>query len=67
EIYGLDHDPKRFEQTWLRTKTDIDGLYLTGQDIMTCGVVGAMIGGLMTAINIGGVKALPLAKKMFVG
>lgn len=34
---------------------------------MTCGVVGAMIGGLMTAINIGGVKALPLAKKMFVG
>ncbi len=67
EIYGLDHDPKRFEQTWLRPKTDIDGLYLTGQDIMTCGVVGAMIGGLMTAINIGGVKALPLAKKMFVG
>jgi phytoene dehydrogenase-like protein len=67
EIYGLDHDPKRFEQTWLRPKTDIDGLYLTGQDVLTCGVVGAMIGGLMTAINIGGVKALPLAKKMFVG
>ena len=67
EIYGLDHDPKRFEQTWLRPKTDIEGLYLTGQDILTCGVVGAMIGGAMTAINIGGVKALPLAKKIFVG
>ncbi|MDO9178891.1 MAG: NAD(P)/FAD-dependent oxidoreductase [Agitococcus sp.] len=67
EIYGLDHDPKRFEQTWLRPKTDIDGLYLTGQDIMTCGVVGAMIGGLMTAVSIGGIKALPLAKKIFVG
>lgn len=67
EIYGLDHDPKRFEQTWLRPKTDIEGLYLTGQDIMTCGVVGAMIGGLMTAVSVGGVKALPLAKKMFVG
>ncbi len=67
EIYGLDHDPQRFEQTWLRPKTTIDGLYLTGQDIMTCGVVGAMIGGLMTAVTIGGVKALPLAKKIFVG
>ncbi len=67
EIYGLDHDPKRFEQTWLRPKTDIDGLYLTGQDIMTCGVVGAMIGGLMTAVSVGGLKALPLAKKIFVG
>jgi phytoene dehydrogenase-like protein len=67
EIYGLDHDPKRFEQTWLRPKTDIEGLYLTGQDIMTCGVVGAMIGGLMTAVSIGGIKALPLAKKIFVG
>lgn len=67
EIYGLDHDPQRFEQNWLRPKTEIEGLYLTGQDIMTCGVVGAMIGGLMTAISIGGVKALPLAKKIFVG
>jgi phytoene dehydrogenase-like protein len=67
EIYGLDHDPQRFEQTWLRPKTTIDGLYLTGQDIMTCGVVGAMIGGLMTAVTVGGVKALPLAKKIFVG
>ncbi len=67
EIYGLDHDPKRFEQTWLRPKTDIDGLYLTGQDILTCGVVGAMIGGLMTAVSVAGLKALPLAKKIFVG
>lgn len=67
EIYGLDHDPQRFEQNWLRPKTEIEGLYLTGQDIMTCGVVGAMIGGLMTAVTIGGVKALPLAKKIFVG
>ena len=67
EIYGLDHDPQRFEQNWLRPKTEIEGLYLTGQDIMTCGVVGAMIGGLMTAETIGGVKALPLAKKIFVG
>ncbi len=67
EIYGLDHTPERFEQDWLKPKTRIPGLYLTGQDIMTCGVVGAMIGGLLTTIAVGGPKSLPLAKKMFVG
>lgn len=43
------------------------GLYLTGQDIMTCGVVGAMIDGLLTAVAVSGLRGLPLAKKMFVG
>ena len=67
EIYGLDHNPERFEQDWLKPKTRIPGLYLTGQDIMTCGVVGAMIGGLLTTVAVGGMRSLPLAKKMFVG
>ncbi|MBB5211301.1 phytoene desaturase family protein [Microbulbifer hydrolyticus] len=52
EIYGLDHDPDRFAQTWLRPKTRIPGLYLTGQDIMSCGVAGAMFGGLVTAQSL---------------
>ena len=67
EIYGLDHTPGRFEQDWLKPKTRIPGLYLTGQDIMTCGVAGAMIGGLLTTISVSGLKGLPLAKRMFVG
>ena len=67
EIYGLDHNPERFEQDWLKPKTRIPGLYLTGQDVMTCGVVGAMVGGLLTTVAISGLKGLPLAKKMFVG
>ena len=45
EIYGLAHDPQRFEQDWLRPKTEIPGLFLAGQDVVSCGVVGAMIGG----------------------
>jgi len=67
EIYGLNHTPDRFEQDWLKPKTRIPGLYLTGQDVMTCGVVGAMVGGLLTTIAVSGLKGLPLAKKMFVG
>jgi len=65
EIYGIDHTPERFEQDWLKPKTDIPGLWLTGQDVLTCGVVGAMVGGLLTAIQLGGLKGLQLARKMF--
>lgn len=66
EIYGLEHTPERFDQAWLRPKTEIPGLYLTGQDVLTCGVVGAMIGGLVTTLAIQGVKGAGLAKQIFV-
>ncbi|ANM30281.1 FAD-dependent oxidoreductase [Acidobacteria bacterium Mor1] len=48
EIYGLSHDPARFEQRFLRPRTPIKNLYLTGQDIVTCGVGGALLGGMVT-------------------
>lgn len=66
EIYGLDHDPSRFEQRWLKPKTDIPGLYLTGQDVITCGVAGAMIGGLATAVAVSGRRGIGLARR-FLG
>lgn len=65
EIYGLDHDPQRFEQDWLRPKTEIPGLFLAGQDVVSCGVVGAMIGGLLAAIRLGGLKGVLLARSLF--
>jgi all-trans-retinol 13,14-reductase len=58
ELYGLDHTPERFNQTWLRPKTQITGLYLTGQDALGCGVVGAMIGGLLCTLSIQGFNYL---------
>lgn len=39
-------------QEWLSVHTPITGLYLTGQDVVSCGVMGAMIGGYLTAIAI---------------
>lgn len=56
EIYGLDHTPQRFDQTWLKPKTSIKGLYLTGQDILSCGVVGAMTAGVLTAVKVLGLR-----------
>ncbi|MCX6130141.1 MAG: NAD(P)/FAD-dependent oxidoreductase [Proteobacteria bacterium] len=52
EIYGINHDPARFQQTWLRPQTSVKGLYLTGQDILTCGVGGALCAGVLTAISV---------------
>ena len=52
EIYGLSHDPNRFEQRFLKPQTPVRGLYLTGQDICTCGVGGALVSGFLTASAI---------------
>ena len=52
EIYGLEHTPHRFKQNWLRPKTPIKNLFLTGQDIATAGVGGALISGGLTSSAI---------------
>ena len=52
EIYGLEHTPHRFKQNWLRPKTPIKNLFLTGQDIATAGVGGALISGVLTSSAI---------------
>lgn len=67
ELYGIDHDPQRFAQSWLTPRTKIPGLWLTGQDIVSCGVVGAMMGGVVTAQAIGGLKLLGVLKQVMKG
>jgi len=52
EIYGLEHTPARFRERALRPKTGLKGLYLTGQDICTAGVAGALFGALLSASAI---------------
>jgi all-trans-retinol 13,14-reductase len=54
EIYGLDHSPERFRNPNLRPRTPIKNLYLTGQDIVTCGIGGALMSGLLTAAAVSG-------------
>jgi all-trans-retinol 13,14-reductase len=49
EIYGLEVSPRRFLSDTLRAKTPVPGLYLTGQDVVTPGVTGAMMGGVLAA------------------
>jgi all-trans-retinol 13,14-reductase len=51
---GVESTPTRFRQDWLRATTPIDGLYLSGQDVTTDGVVGALMGGVICASAIEG-------------
>lgn len=56
EIYGLDHDAKRFRQTWLHPVTPVKGLYLTGQDVVTAGVGGALMAGVLSTAALLGLR-----------
>jgi all-trans-retinol 13,14-reductase len=48
-VYGLEASPRRFLSTVLRAKTPVAGLYLTGQDVGSAGIAGAMMGGMLAA------------------
>jgi all-trans-retinol 13,14-reductase len=52
EIYGLEHTPERFKTKGLRPKTPVPGLWLTGQDVCTAGIAGALYGGVLCASAI---------------
>lgn len=52
ELYGIDHDPERYKQRFLQPRTPIKNFYLTGQDIVTAGVAGALFAGFLTASTI---------------
>ncbi len=49
EIYGLSATPARFALRDLGARTPIRGLYLTGQDVSTLGIAGALFGGVISA------------------
>jgi all-trans-retinol 13,14-reductase len=51
-FYGVEATPRRFLSDALRMKTPIEGLYLSGQDVASPGIPGAMWGGLLCAANI---------------
>lgn len=64
EIYGLDHDPDRFNQDWLHPKSPVKNLYMTGQDVVTAGIGGALMGGLLTTGAMVGLKEFGKVNRM---
>jgi len=50
--YGLEVSPRRFLSDSLKARTPVPGLFLTGQDVTSPGVTGAMMGGVLSAAGI---------------
>ena len=51
-FYGLDGTPERVLSDALRAKTPIDGLFISGQDVVSQGIQGALWGGLLSAASV---------------
>ena len=51
-FYGLDGTPERVLSDALRAKTPIKGLYLSGQDVVSQGIQGALWGGILSAASV---------------
>lgn len=51
ELYGIEKDFNDSMKTVISTKTKIPNLYLTGQNIVFHGILGATIGALVTCFN----------------
>ena len=51
-VYGIPGTPERFRLPWLHVATPIRSLYLTGADVASLGIMGAMMGGVATAARL---------------
>ena len=63
EAYGIAATPARFHLRCLTPHTAVRNLYLTGQDVGTLGVAGALMGGVLTASAILGRNLMSVASK----
>lgn len=66
ELYGLDHTAARLRQHWLGPRTPVKGLWMTGQDTLTCGVTGAMMSGVLTVTAmVGMLRMKPIMQQIY--
>jgi all-trans-retinol 13,14-reductase len=51
-FYGVETTPRRLLSDALAARTPVPGLFLTGQDVMSPGIAGALAGGMLGAAAI---------------
>ena len=51
-MYGLATTPERYGSSEIHARTPLTGLYLTGSDIVSPGIVGAAVGGVGAAASV---------------
>ena len=55
-MYGIALTPERLREILFQPKTPVVGLYLSGSDAATLGIVGALMGGLAAACQCSGLR-----------
>ncbi|MEO1174790.1 MAG: hypothetical protein AAFX94_22465 [Myxococcota bacterium] len=63
-IYGIEPTPERFANPWLRPRSPVKNLFFGGSDVVSVGVIGAMMGGVLGATTAEPVAALGLLRKV---
>ncbi len=51
-FYGIETTPRRLLSDALSARTPVPGLFLSGQDVATPGIAGALLGGMLGAAAI---------------
>lgn len=62
-IYGVVSTPARYQNPWLRPRTPIKNLFLSGCDMGAAGVMGAFVGGVLCAVAAEPVGAIRYLRK----
>ena len=66
-IYGIEPTPERYQTLNLRPRTPVKDLYLSGSDMASVGVIGAMVGGALAAVSAEPHRAIPYLKRAMQG
>jgi all-trans-retinol 13,14-reductase len=65
-FYGIPAIPQRYRSPWTQIETPIPGLLLTGTDVASHGILGAMMGGAFTAAKLLGAFGLLRVMRRFL-
>lgn len=57
-FYGVPAVPEKYRQAWCDIETPLPGLYLTGSDVASLGIMGAAMGGVLTTAKLLGPREL---------
>jgi all-trans-retinol 13,14-reductase len=66
-IYGIASSPARYANPWLRPRTPVKDLFLSGCDVGAAGVMGAFVGGILCATAAEPLEVLPWLRRVNAG
>ena len=62
-IYGIEPTPKRFRTQWLRPRSPIGNLFMAGSEVASVGVIGAMMGGVLSVLSAEPMGTIKMLRK----